>query len=807
MPCSPEVSRSADFADARRGNTAAESKQRFDRRVSLEFERASTPASRPATSSAWASDEGISFAARRENFKKERYELQLHRSLCAMPLPGKGSRGGISAQHEGDALETQAMPPELFLEEVGNVNCRIEDLAKCIRFEHLGAVYMSNEDNKAALREAERRQREAGERRARKREAEARDPKRKVAIRLEKHRRFDENEKAQSQVAVPMQVITAGFKHNVPQTVSVVDVGALRHMCLGLDSGGISVESLLETQKLKERQDRLLASAHASRVISSLNSTSQSSSIAEVHVSAVAAAREIAHVNKILHRLASMRNQWKCGVPFDFDVVQDSNPRGGPLKDSNAVGSNLLDEMDAHSKSRSLTGSPSSQSRRLQSRQGTKMTNQTVPDEMAESKTLNLKRDSLMRRSSVMSSKTRKSVSAGPSAKLQRTKRRMDVFKFIAQTVWLFHRVSRKRRAAELIKMHLSELGEWARIRTAIQRLMDSLKKLQRACRTFQSTKRRRTAAMEKEWQRVEDNQLSTYFKVFASKIMEDRKSEKEKEERIVTTSQQARKVKKTLTEREQQEVIKYMEAGMKSGSLSIDWKTFRIPVPQRRAVISRYYMQQLKKHVRDRDSVLLAVRKAVNAELELSQFLRLLGADESQIKDRSGLRSGLHDVRIFSEAEETMPRNVEFYVFPEDTILSLISLTAQSLAHVDPFQDHPANRDLASDEEHATKEAGEDAAVTAAAAVKNLEKRGIQLGRMMQKEKRSARAAADNQSADTAMNVEELFRSFEPRLAEISQENGSSAQGSELLDPAAEGILNGYLADRSSSGRQVAAI
>lgn len=130
--------------------------------------------------------------------------------------------------------------------------------------------------------EEAKRRRESDLRRARRREREARDPHRKVALKLENRRRFGQGDdmdatsdvatdavacrlkqptRCRSQVAdedgIPMQVIDVASANGNVHQVAVVDVRSLRAKCQGLAEGGPSgpsaVRSLLEQQRRREK--------------------------------------------------------------------------------------------------------------------------------------------------------------------------------------------------------------------------------------------------------------------------------------------------------------------------------------------------------------------------------------------------------------------------------------------------------------------------------------------------------------------------------------------------------------------------
>jgi hypothetical protein len=74
------------------------------------------------------------------------------------------------------------------------------------------------------------------------------------------------------------------------------------------------------------------------------------------------------------------------------------------------------------------------------------------------------------------------------------------------------------------VREFLETVGEWARVRLSMSRLKNNIKILQRACRNFLATKRKRVDLMSKEWQRVEDIHLAAHFKELAEKTIQEEK-------------------------------------------------------------------------------------------------------------------------------------------------------------------------------------------------------------------------------------------------------------------------------------------
>eukprot|EP00927_Polykrikos_kofoidii_P076614 TRINITY_DN73680_c0_g1_i1.p1 TRINITY_DN73680_c0_g1~~TRINITY_DN73680_c0_g1_i1.p1 ORF type:complete len:318 (-),score=54.83 TRINITY_DN73680_c0_g1_i1:347-1300(-) len=204
--------------------------------------------------SRFRANQGPSQAVRRENSKTQWCTSQMERSEQGGSNSSGSGAAGTGAQDDTkcssptacDDVDAQA---RAFQEGARAVDDLLQGIARSSRLDHIG----SREEERRQLEQEEaRRQAEADMRRARRREREARDPHRKVALKLENRRRFDAAERASTADHVPLcKVDFVGPRG--PETVDLVDVGQLRSRCQQLNEGA-SVRSLME---LSRRRDRL----------------------------------------------------------------------------------------------------------------------------------------------------------------------------------------------------------------------------------------------------------------------------------------------------------------------------------------------------------------------------------------------------------------------------------------------------------------------------------------------------------------------------------------------------------------------
>lgn len=134
------------------------------------------------------------------------------------------------------------------------------------------------EEQRLLEQEEERRQHELDLRRARRRERDARDPHRKVALKLERHRRFAQDASTEVKPAsgllagrlsqprrrgvdadrIPMQFVDIANSSGGMEQVKLVDVASLRARCIklpdGASGGRAAVDALLEERRLEERR-------------------------------------------------------------------------------------------------------------------------------------------------------------------------------------------------------------------------------------------------------------------------------------------------------------------------------------------------------------------------------------------------------------------------------------------------------------------------------------------------------------------------------------------------------------------------
>mmetsp|Transcript_8602 Transcript_8602/g.14787 ORF Transcript_8602/g.14787 Transcript_8602/m.14787 type:complete len:326 (-) Transcript_8602:33-1010(-) len=202
-------------------------------------------------------DGGPSSATRRENMKTQWYNMQLERGEDNSTRPPSEALAR-PALSRSTTLRAQA-----FSECATAVDGLIEDLTKGARLQHLLPARPRAPDAEEVR--LERRRQRAELRRFRRKLRDARDPKRKVELKVESKRRADQDwagSGSPDKTEIPMQKVAFLGSKGVQQ-VSLVDVRSLRSRCQQLE-GGVTVRSLLELQRNQAKQQRMAAAGKSS---------------------------------------------------------------------------------------------------------------------------------------------------------------------------------------------------------------------------------------------------------------------------------------------------------------------------------------------------------------------------------------------------------------------------------------------------------------------------------------------------------------------------------------------------------------
>jgi len=613
---------------------------------------------------------------------------------------------------------------------------------------------MTTEEDQEARRREEleyaRKQREKEMRAARKREQAARDPHRKIQLKLENKRRFEID--TLDQAGIPMKKLdfmTSRGRQKVP----LVDVRGLVCQCQGLAEGIHNVRELVEKQSRSEKFAKYVAMSQPASTIDtpqiSKDSASSRLSIAwDEREFQARKSRAFLHSTELLKRYKNMRDPPER-LPHSFDIFTD-------------------------------TGEPESSIAALMQRQQRRKN--SLSEEPEVTPVLAKQRE---RRKSIEDIKRLSVIEASPvsDAVRQRARQAMVLFRGVVRTmcVWMAHR--RIIVSGHLIRQFLRQLGEWSRIRSSCQRLIWSVRHLQRTCRSFLALRNKRCEFMHKEWQRVEDSLLTGFFKLYGAKAFEDKAKEIEGE--IDHMSQEAKtKIPESnphASKKQQKEYLKFVQDQGAELLKNVNWRAHRIPIMYRRAIISRFYMIHLRKHIRSRENMLKTVQLQVKYQREVMHFLKSLGVEETSQKQQL-------DRPHLGSQELNLP---EFWHIGEDVITELIAIAAKFLGTVQPpFNEHPINKSEALTEDiydkfcRPPRKLPEDLRLLIQAEVEHRKVRKFEMSRA-ERASSAGRGKKNTPSKQvpvqvarqvkidqTPADIEELFCGFTPRLHEISEQN-----------------------------------
>lgn len=263
----------------------------------------------------------------------------------------------------------------------------------------------------------------------------------------------------------------------------------------------------------------------------------------------------------------------------------------------------------------------------------------------------------------------------------------------------LLHGCRRQHRAMEIVKKHIASMRAWAGIRLAAARFRRTLRNLMDVVVRYVNSKRRGVDRMQRQWATIEDRHLGPFFARVQSQnaaastrgsIGDGHRNGRGRRQSIEVVSSNILKEEDALSAIDMQP----------------DWAKFRIPPTQRRQMLSRFYTTKLRKYVRDRQMVFSVARSAFFAQQDAVSFIRGLGKLETLSKPGSTASSRIPS-RAPSEESLThteVPHVATTYKcfqwdLTEDVVLDLIALSAEDLCRGQDkavalrFRDHPSMR------------------------------------------------------------------------------------------------------------------
>jgi len=301
-------------------------------------------------------------------------------------------------------------------------------------------------------------------------------------------------------------------------------------------------------------------------------------------------------------------------------------------------------------------------------------------------------------------------------------------------------------------------MGEWSRVRVAIKKFNTAVRLLQSKCREFVAFKRRRMEIMEKIWQTAEDRLLSGFFKKHAKNVMKAFKDDIEKEIETASAREQVN-LRKQLNEM----------------NYSFDWRNYRIPPLERKHAVSRYYMTTLRKRVQNEVLTSMRLKALMGTQREIMHYLTEF-QPSARTDFKPYLRSVLEGLDEIGQEESANVYSSDWWVLGEDVAIDLIAVTARELIQVDPFQGHPANKDLPGNAlfSKASSYARTGNIIDAATRLKRATMHGNGIETKARADAQSTQSAVDRPLA-TGRDLEDIFNGFTPQLGVLGEEQAAA--------------------------------
>lgn len=607
--------------------------------------------------------------------------------------------GGATIRPPGDDAEAEDMiNEEDFADQVSNLSHSIEEIARNLRLDHL----QKTSDAKAAARlEAARREKEAEIRRARKKEQMAKDPRRKVALKIERGRREaaeaymqgskgDEDaepKKSSKQKAIPMvEFMAEDCTIDNKEGVEVVDVLAIQRRCQGLGHHQ-SVDEMLQLRRWQEKTQKpknsSLRSGGCTGKIESGRWLFSSSALGAVSLedklALAKARRDGQRAEKIRRKLTNMRTECPLYLCRAYGLVDSQG-------NSILARSSYDDYSDSEYASLASSDEDIPHSRRSS---GEAFASASAPAVSFSRKTLSRNTNRMTTRGTIFGQAGRKSAArktiggnadrARQEALARKVKKCKAIMRASVQWLKILFRKRRLHRAADACLVLLRHLGEWVHIRSAMKGFLQRVKTIQRTIREFLAIKHKRCHLIEKEWCRIEDQHLSVHAQHKVEIAMQE------------TSGGQTRGPGRGKR--------RVLQAALEANVSSKNWKMVvdissqRIPTAERKAIISAYHRRTLKRHMQIGKSFLQIVFDALHASRELDHYLNQFHYGNNARETMTLFEIKREDIVLDQQAQD-----LPYWHMAEAVILQLVACSAQALAHLPAFKEHPANHAIPAD-------------------------------------------------------------------------------------------------------------
>mmetsp|Transcript_52261 Transcript_52261/g.122338 ORF Transcript_52261/g.122338 Transcript_52261/m.122338 type:complete len:792 (+) Transcript_52261:35-2410(+) len=704
-------------------------------------------------------DGGPTQLTQHENFKIARYTMEMNRGAeTGRRLSGGSSSLSlpkiVSRTDQGDhALDLVApASPEAFAVDCQAVDHLLEDMSRNLRLEHLSAQDFGGDQDAKVQKEvqAAKRRKEEVARRARKKDQRARDATSTVSQKIESKRKGEDVQGEEKvEIEIPLLKFSVGGHQPdgrpKPNFVTVVDTRRLQNKCMLMNEGPVTVQRLLYVQSQRQRRARLRRSLLDADTPSDIDSPplspSGQSRLLETRKREARSSNDASFFRLPATWEARLQNAQhvKCRHHLENIMMKLNKTRGleGKLKMElkEELGGSLEKEGMSHARVKAL-----------------------MADDPGQAKHSHLPLGHLEQRKTVRCKTL--CLSNREQARHSRAGQRLSIFRSAVQLILLLNRVIRKSHSIKLVKAFCLNIGEWARIRNAIHRMITSVRILQKMFRAWIFVKKKHCEQLAKEWQRIEDHALMNCFKQYAQAILEELQ-QKQKENHLNDAHLKiffAKQVGKGRLGRTQLPLSQIMQHLNNAGSTSmehnitnlVDWKAYRVPAEIRRQAINSFYMKQLKRHVRLKRALEDTIKAEVQNHMEINQYLKQFGTHQRSTH-----------VMISAPARQ-IPDLPQWWEMSEDKCLEMIASAAQLLAadDVEPFAEHPVNRDFALASKAARGASGA--------------KSGEKVSRLEFPSQRPSKLGLKKPDVqgNKRVDMDDVLRRFTPRLRQISEGN-----------------------------------
>jgi len=663
-----------------------------------------------------------------QNVKTEKVQEEIKESEALF----RGNRDRKATIKDPFALDREEQKIVDFDEELHVTNTMLEELGKKVRLDGVADLKSRREVERELKRQEELRKRAEHERRLREQAKEAQNPKKRVLLRVEQQREFGGDEIMQNVPMVLHEVRGDDGNDKIP----IVNVKMLQARSIGLNIGNPSFKSVYELAGHQQRRgaweqkafgrenERMQDHIRQNRAPGgeSVRCRTRQSLMVKVseserrneqrQLSALKKRRQIQE-DKAMMQLQGMRSEWTLE-----DGLRCSADTAKALREIHEVAAEY-----AHRCSMAQVHMPR------------KSVRPYVLMKLEDDEDL----DSPGRNS--QGKDGRRNTKEGlEGEQVRRIGMHWTVVRGAFYLIWLLFMVRRKHDAIDCVRTYLYQVATVKILNDTCRKLNSRVRKLQNVARAFIARKRAWTEQTSRSWLHYEDKYLETNLKDVKGPAPEPEKEEKRERER------------------ERPPLDSPKESPKRPSTPANDWwKILRIPAENRNAALGRWYISRLRSKVQMQSGWLGTVETAHSENKDLRQFFTLCGLDFSDQP---------LEVQVEEKPEKKQrKRNKGFLEVGEQEMLELIAIEALELRDVEPFQNHPFNKNLPRDTVRPSS--GSSTGRRPRQSVANISRIRTSISNAVGDGNRDNLKHQRKKEMRPA-DVDELFRRFTPRLRQI---------------------------------------